>query len=80
MFQKIWGTKKFLHKKGITPFSVEFFLSHSADIFRGEPFNVSENLGFTKNLCIRRGYHYSPLNFLRLSVPKKICLSKNCGL
>ena len=76
MFQKIWGTKKVMHKKGITLFSVEFFLSHSADRFRGEPFNVSENLGFPKNLCIKRGYHYSPLNFLSLSAKKNLSFKK----
>ena len=52
-------------------FFPSIFLSHSADRFRGEPFNVSESLGFPRNLCIRRGYQYFPLNFLCPSVPKK---------
>ena len=35
--------------------SVENFWSHSAEKFRGHPFNVSENLGYRKNLCILGG-------------------------
>ena len=30
MFQRIWDTKKFMHKKGITLFSVEFYFSLNA--------------------------------------------------
>ena len=34
-------------------FSVDSFLSHSAEKFRGHPFNVSEKLGYRKILRIR---------------------------
>ena len=37
---------------GVSRFSVENFLSHSVEKFRGHPFNVSENLGYRKILCI----------------------------
>ena len=40
---------------GVSRFSVENFLSHSAEKFRGHPFNVSENLGYRKILCIIGG-------------------------
>ena len=35
--------------------SVEKFLSHSAEKFRGHSFKVSENLGYRKILCIIGG-------------------------
>ena len=53
MFQKIWGIEKFYAY--ISRFSVEKFWSHSAEKFRGHPFNVSENLGYRKILCIIGG-------------------------
>ena len=40
---------------GISRFSVENFLSHSAENLRGHPLNVSENLGYRKILCIIGG-------------------------
>ena len=42
-------------KRGVSRFSVENFWSHSAEKFRGHPFNVSENLGYRKILCIIGG-------------------------
>ena len=42
-------------KRGVSRFSVEKFWSHSAEKFRGHPFNVSENLGHRKILCILGG-------------------------
>ena len=42
-------------KRGVSRFSVENFWSHSAEKFRGHPFNVSENLGHRKILCIIGG-------------------------
>ena len=36
---------------GLSRFSVGIFTSHSAEKFRGHPFNVSENLGYRKILC-----------------------------
>ena len=44
-----------MHTRGYHVFSVENFLSHSAEKIRGHPFNVSENLGYRKILCIIGG-------------------------
>ena len=41
-------------KEGISFFPIEIFLSHSAEKFRGEYLNVSENFGYRKFPC-RRG-------------------------
>ena len=55
MFQKIWDIDKILCIiGGITIFRKKN-LSHSAEKFRGHPFNVSENLGYRKILCIIGG-------------------------
>ena len=40
-------------KRGVSRFSVENFWSHSTENFRGHPFNISENLGYRKILCIQ---------------------------
>ena len=53
---------------------------HSAKKFRGEPFNVSENFGYRKILCMRRGFHYSPMKIFRLTVPKKFVREPFCVL
>ena len=42
-------------ERGVSRFSVENFWSHSAEEFRGHPFNVSEILGYRKVLCIIGG-------------------------
>ena len=61
VYQKKSGIeKKIMDKKGgreegVSRFSVEKFWSHSAKTFRGHPFNVSENLGYRKILCITGG-------------------------
>ena len=56
VFQKSFGIEKDLWiRGGISRFSVEIFMSHSAEKFRGHPFNVSENLGYRKILCIIGG-------------------------
>ena len=47
--------------------SVGKILSHSAEKLRGEPFNVSEKLGFWKILCIGRGYYDIPCEFFCFS-------------
>ena len=44
-----------MNEKVVSRFSVENFWSHSAEKFRGHPFNASENLGYRKNLCILGG-------------------------
>ena len=47
-FRKFRVSKNFMHKKGTSLFSVEIFLSHSAERFRGEPFCASENFWYGK--------------------------------
>ena len=53
--RKFLGPKSFMDEKGVSRFSVENFWSHSAEKFCGHPFNVSENLGYRKFLCIIGG-------------------------
>ena len=50
-FKKFGVSKNFMHNR-VSQFSVENFLSHSAEKICGHPFNVSENLGYRKILCI----------------------------
>ena len=69
-FRKIWVSKNPRHKKGISLFSVETFLSQSAEKIRGKPFNVSEKFGYRKTLGIKRGYRYFLLKHFCLRVPK----------
>ena len=57
-------------KRGVSRFSVENFGSHSAEKFRGQPFNVSENLGYRKILCIIGVSQFSVENFLSHSAEK----------
>ena len=45
-------------------------MSHSAENFRGHPFNASENLGYRKILCIIGGITSFRRNFFCLTVPK----------
>ena len=68
--RKFLLSKSFMDKKGVSRFSVENFLSHSAEKFCGHPFNVSENLGYRKILCIIGGYHNFPSKIFCLTVPK----------
>ena len=53
-------------------FSVEIFLSPIAKTLVGEPFNVSENFGYRKILCKRRGFHKSPMIIFCLTMRKWI--------
>ena len=53
--RKFLVSKKICLKKGVSRFSAGNFWSHSAKKFRGHPLNVSENLGYRKNLCILGG-------------------------
>ena len=56
MLQKISGMEKIMDERwggGVSRFSVGIFLSHSAEKFCGEPFNVSENSWYRKILWIR---------------------------
>ena len=48
-------------------FCVETYLSHNAEKFRGHPFNVSDNLGYRKFLCIREGGGFTFLRRKHLS-------------
>ena len=41
--EKVW-----IRGGGVLRFSVENFLSHSAEKFHGHPFNLSEKLGYRK--------------------------------
>ena len=52
-FRKIVVSGNFTHK-GVSRFSLENFLSHSAESFRGNPFNFSKRFGYRKFLCIIR--------------------------
>ena len=78
-------SKKIMDKRGLSRFSVEIFMSHSAENFRkgillflrkflvsksfmdekfrGHPFNISENLGYRKILCIIGGITIFRLKF-----------------
>ena len=47
-------------------------MSHSAQKIRGKDFGVPEDSRYRKTSCLRRGYHYLPLNFFRLTVPNKL--------
>ena len=55
MSQKKVGIENFYAYSGLSRFSVEIFWSHSAEIFRGHSFNVSENSGRRKLFCILGG-------------------------
>ena len=62
--EKLWYPKKLWIRGGISRFSVENFWSHSAEKFRGHLFNVSENLGCGKTLCIIGGITFFRQKFL----------------
>ena len=57
-------------KRGVSRFSVENFWSHSAEKFRGHPFNVSENLGYREILCILGGITFFRRKILSHSAEK----------
>ena len=60
-----------MDEKWVSRFSFENFLSHSAEkISLGEPFNVSENLGYRKILCIIGGIAIFYRKIFCLTVPK----------
>ena len=65
-FRKFLVSKKFLWVRkgeGYHDFSSEIFCLTMPKNFVRERFCVSENFGYRKVLCIRRGYHYFPLIF-----------------
>ena len=59
MFQKFSGMDQnlWMRDEGVSRFSVENFLPHSAEKFRGgtEPFNVSKKMWCRKFACIGEG-------------------------
>ena len=74
-------------KRGVSRVSFENFWSHSAEKFRGHPFNVSENLGYRKILCIIGGITFfrpkilvsqgRKVSWASLQCFRKIGVSKN---
>ena len=68
-FRKFGVSKNFMHNRGYHNFPSKTFLSHSAEKFRGHPFNNSENLGYRK-IMHNRGYHNFPSKIFCLTVPK----------
>ena len=54
-FRKFRVSKNFMHTKGISVFSVEFFCLTVLEKFVGEPFCVSKNFWSGKKLWIRGG-------------------------
>ena len=63
LLRKFLVSKSFMDEKGVSRFSVENFWSHSGERFRRHPFNVSENLGYRKILCILGGITFFRRNF-----------------
>ena len=60
--RKFGVSKFFLHDRGYHVFPSKFFCL-SAKNFRGHPFNVSENLGYRKILCMIGGITFLRRNF-----------------
>ena len=73
VFLKFSGVdNKLLIKDGGCPVFASICLTHSTGKFCGILFNVSRNFGYWKISCIRNGYHYLPLNFLKVSECRKV--------
>ena len=51
-------------RRGFQYFPSKLFSLKVPKISVWEPFNVSENFGYRKTLCIRRGYHFFPFKLL----------------
>ena len=71
-----------MNKKGVSRFPVGNSLPHSAELFRREPFTVSETLGYRNVSCILGGYHGFPskifsLTVLQIFVGESFCVSEN---
>ena len=72
-FRKFLVSKNFMHKKGVSLFSVEIFCLIVLKNFVAEHFSVSENFGFQKTLSIKEGGITFPRGtFFHLTVPIKI--------
>ena len=71
VFQKFSGSEKFYGEEGVVSrFSVENFLSHSAEIFRRGILYCCINFGQRKSLEKRGEYQDFPSKFFCLTVPK----------
>ena len=68
--RKFLVSQSFMDERGCITFFRQKFLSHSAEKFHGHPFNVSENLGYRKILCIIGGSQFAVENFLSYSAEK----------
>ena len=77
-FRKIRVSKNFMHTRGYHVFPSKFFLSHSAENIRGHPFDVSENLGYRKILCIIGGITSFRRNFFVSQCRKILWASLQC--
>ena len=79
MFQKIWVSKSFMHKKGISLFSVEIFLSHRVEKFRGGTIQCFRKLRVSKNFLHKKGISLLPVEiFFCFTVPKKFVREPFC--
>ena len=86
-FRNIRVSKHFVHKKGLSLFSVATsFCSHCQKISWQELINVSVLLRLGTFFCRGMRYHYFPLEVFFLTVPKKFRevnhskFQKNSGL
>ena len=85
VFQKMSGSEKNLKKyrvREMSHFFVGKYLSHSAENFRKEPFEVSEKLEYRKVLCIMGLCQDFPLKIFSFTVPRNFvgepfCVSEN---
>ena len=67
--EKVWIREE---GGGVSGFSVESFLSHSAENFRREILYCCNNFGYRENFDKRGGEHQDfPSNFFCMTVPKK---------
>ena len=69
VLENVWYEKKLVTGGGCHVCPSEFFLSHNAENYWEPPYNVSENWGYRKNLCIIVWYHDFPWKFFSLRVP-----------
>ena len=53
-------------------------MSHSTEVFLGEPLNVSEKSGYRKTLYIMGCYHDFLSNYLSITVPKSFVGERLC--
>ena len=76
MFLKIWGSKKFMHKKGISLSFIDCFLSHSAEkilSFEKLPYRKFSCIGGGIMVLSKKFYFTWPKNF----VGCPFCVSEN---